>query len=335
MTAARQRHLPRHREPEMERDFARSPALGYEAPDESGLVRCLAHGFPSPLVRWHFHEEYELHLITETSGKAFVGDWIGPFQPGHLVLCGPKLPHNWISLDAPEGGAAGRDRVIQFRHEPIERAAVEIPELREVMHLLDRARNGIEFFGLSERARLHWDHIKASRGVRRFGVFCDFMADLSQCTDYRLLSSVQMQGVEGDAEVDQINGIVNRITANLAEPIAMSEVAAELGMSESKFSRFFRRSTGNSFTDFVNRVRINSACHLLMQTDHYVTDICYQVGFNNVANFNRRFLEIKGMTPSEFRRQADHRFGGSTVPLNALAPSSLQAPTPTSTGVAR
>ena len=118
MTSARQRHLPRHREPELERDITRSPSLGYEAPEETGLVRCLAHGFPSPLVRWHFHEEYELHLITETSGKAFVGDWIGPFQPGHLVLCGPRLPHNWISLDAPEGGAAGRDRVIQFRHEP-------------------------------------------------------------------------------------------------------------------------------------------------------------------------------------------------------------------------
>ena len=71
------------------------------------------------------------------------------------------------------------------------------------------------------------------------------------------------------------------------------------------------RDTGNSFTDFVNRVRINNACHLLMQTDHYVTDICYQVGFNNVANFNRRFLEIKGMTPSEFRRQAESRFGGA------------------------
>jgi AraC-like DNA-binding protein len=89
----------------------------------------------------------------------------------------------------------------------------------------------------------------------------------------------------------------------------MADIAGELGMSESRFSRFFKRSTGNSFTDFVNRVRINSACHLLMQTDHYVTDICYQVGFNNVANFNRRFLEIKGMTPTEFRRQSDSRFG--------------------------
>ncbi|MBO9650076.1 MAG: AraC family transcriptional regulator [Variovorax sp.] len=309
MTAARQRHLPRHREPELEREITRSPSLGYEAPEESGLVRCLAHGFPSPLVRWHFHEEYELHLITETSGRAFVGDWIGPFQPGHLVLCGPRLPHNWLSLDVPEGGVAERDRVIQFRHEPIESAASDIPELREVLQLLERSRHGIEFFGIADRALEHWEAVKATHGLQRLARFLEYLAELVKCADYRLLSNVQMQGVEGDAEVDQINVIVNRITSNLAEPIVMSDIATELGMSESRFSRFFKRSTGNSFTDFVNRVRINSACHLLMQTDHYVTDICYQVGFNNVANFNRRFLEIKGMTPTEFRRQSDSRFG--------------------------
>ncbi|MDM0069110.1 AraC family transcriptional regulator [Variovorax sp. J31P207] len=309
MTSPRQRHLPRDRKPELERDITRSPSLGYEAPEDAGLVRCLAHGFPSPLVRWHFHEEYELHLITETSGRAFVGDWIGPFHPGHLVLCGPRLPHNWISLDVPEGGATGRDRVIQFRHDPIERAAAEIPELREALQLLGRARHGIEFFGFEERALAHWDAIKAARGLHRLALFLDYLCELARCSDYRLLSNVQMQGVEGDTEVDQVNAIVNRITSNLAEPVAMADIAGELGMSESRFSRFFKRSTGNSFTDFVNRVRINSACHLLMQTDHYVTDICYQVGFNNVANFNRRFLEIKGMTPTEFRRQSDSRFG--------------------------
>ncbi len=313
MTAAsaRQRQLPRQRQPELERDFARSPALGYEASEETGVVRCLAHGFPSPLARWHCHDEYELHLIVGTSGKAFIGDWIGPFQPGHLAMCGPRLPHNWISLDAPDGGVADRDLVIQFPHEPIAHAAAHIPELGEVMQLLERARHGIEFFGVSERAQAHWQAIKAVRGARRFGLFCEYLADLAQCTDYRLLSSVQLQGGKSEAQTDQINDIVDRITANLSESTSMADIAAELGMSESRFSRFFRRSTGNSYTDFVNRVRINSACHLLMQTDHYVTDICYQVGFNNLANFNRRFLEIKGMTPTEFRRQADSRFGGS------------------------
>ena len=64
-------------------------------------------------------------------------------------------------------------------------------------------------------------------------------------------------------------------------------------MSESRFSRFFRRATGNTFTDFVNLSASTRACQLLMETDRQVT-VCYDCGFNNVANFNRRFLEIKG-----------------------------------------
>lgn len=170
MTSPRRR-TPRQRHPELERDFVRTPALGYEDMEGSGLVRCLAHGFPSPLVRWHFHEEYELHLITDTSGRAFVGDWIGPFEPGHLVLCGPRLPHNWISFDAPDGGSPARDYVILFNHDPIARAAEQIPEMREVLQLLDRARHGIEFFGLAQTARAHWDAVRSARGMRRFTAF--------------------------------------------------------------------------------------------------------------------------------------------------------------------
>ncbi|NRF70242.1 AraC family transcriptional regulator [Aquincola sp. S2] len=308
--------LPRSRRPELERPYSRSPALGYEPPELPGCLHCLSHGFPTPLARWHCHDEYELHLIVATSGKAFVGDWIGPFYPGHLVLCGPRLPHNWISYDLPEGGVPERDLVIQFPHEPIERAAAELPELAEVLPLLERARHGIEFFGLGERAEAHWRAIKSAHGLRRFSVFCDYLADLARCTDYRLLSAVQMQSVNDDNQLDQINTIVNRLAENVAQPIAAAQVAAELGMSESRFSRFFRRATGNTFTDFVNRVRINRACQLLMESDRYVTHVCYDVGFNNVANFNRRFLEIKGMTPTEFRKQADHRYAGRAAAQN-------------------
>ena len=307
---ARPRHIPRQIKPELEMDISRSPSLGYEPTDEPGVIRCLEHGFPTPLARWHYHDEYELHLIVATSGKAFVGDWIGQFQPGHLVLTGPRLPHNWISLDLPEGGVPLRDRVIQFRHEPLAQAGECIPELAEVHPMLERARHGIEFFGMSERASAHFEHVRASRGLERFALFMAFLSDLARCTDYRLLSNVQLQSSDDDATLDQINAIVSQVTQNVAHSMTLADFAAQLGMSESRFSRFFRRATGNTFVDFVNRVRINRACQLLMESDRYVTHICYEVGFNNVANFNRRFLEIKGMTPTEFRRQAANRFGG-------------------------
>lgn len=302
---------PRQLKPELEHEFVRSPDLGYELSSDVGFVRCLSHGFPTPLARWHYHDEYELHLITSTSGKVFVGDWIGPFQAGQLVLTGPRLPHNWVTMDMPEGGVAQRDLVIQFTHEPLIRAAETIPELREVLPLLERAKHGIEFFGLSEAAERHWHRVKNARGLRRLTAFCDYLADLTACTDYRLLSSVQLQSDDDDASIDQIHAVVSRITDHLADDHSASALAAELGMSESRFSRFFRKATGNTFTDFVNRVRISRACQLLMDTDQQVTHICYEVGFNNVANFNRRFLEIKGMTPTEFRRQSLTRFKGA------------------------
>jgi transcriptional regulator GlxA family with amidase domain len=162
---------------------------------------------------------------------------------------------------------------------------------------------------MEARATAQWRRIKGSHGLARFGAFCDLLSDLAQCTDYRLLSNVQLQSVDSSSQLDQINAIVNRITDNLSEPLSATELARELGLSESGFSRFFRRATGNTFTDFVNHVRINRACQLLMETDLLITSIGYEVGFNNIANFNRRFLYIKGMTPSDYRRQAARRFG--------------------------
>ncbi|TXT39888.1 MAG: helix-turn-helix domain-containing protein [Comamonadaceae bacterium] len=301
--------LPRQLKPELERDYARSPKLGYESPDESGFIRCLSHGFPTPLARWHHHEEYELHLITATSGKMFVGDWIGHFEPGQVVLTGPGLPHNWVSIDVPEGGVPERDLVIQFLDAPMNAASQHIPELREVLPLLERAKHGIEFFGLYPQALAHWQRVKTHHGLARFGAFCDFLSELAQCTDYRLLSNAQLQSVDNDAQLDQINAIVSRISAHLTEPLSAADLAQELAMSESGFSRFFRRATGNTFTDFVNHVRVNRACQLLMESDQLITQVAYEVGFTNIANFNRRFLDIKGMTPSDYRRQTASRFG--------------------------
>lgn len=299
----------RQRPPELEPDHARSTALGYEAPEEAGFIRCLSHGFPTPLARWHHHDEYELHLILGNAGKAFVGDWIGPFHSGHLVMVGPRLPHNWVATAQPAEGVLERHLVIQFQREPLVQAAAAMPELAEVLPLLARARHGIEFFGLGARAEAHWHRVKDTRGLARVAAFLTYLDELVRCTHHRLLSTVQMQSADDDAQIEQINLVVNRIAANAAQPFSAAELAAELGMSESRFSRCFRKATGNTFTDFVNRVRINRACELLLDTDHRVTDICHEVGFNNVANFNRRFLEVKGMTPTEFRRQTDARFG--------------------------
>lgn len=300
--------------PEFEHDLVRDPRLGYEPRDASRFVHCVEHGSPTPLERWHCHDEYELQLIVAGQGRAFVGDYVGPFEPGHLVLTGPRLPHNWISTDLPPNGLGVRSLVIQFREEPLREGMQAIRELEEVGPLLERARHGVEFFGVSDSVRDRFHRIKHSHGLERFAEFIGLLCQLRRCEDYRLLSSEPVIGTGAGHAPATISRVIEYVNEHYPEPMPVAQVAARINMSESRFSRWFSKLTDSTFTAFVNRVRIHKACELLMHSESQISSICYAVGFNNVANFNRRFRDVKGITPREFRRQSLERLGAASRP---------------------
>ena len=300
--------------PEFEHDFLRDPELGYEAPNPSEFVRCVEHGSPTQLERWHCHDEFELQLIVGAHGQAFVGDYVGHFEPGHLVLTGPRLPHNWISTDLPPSGIEVRSLVVQFRGDPLLNAMRAIKELEDLQTLLDRARHGIEFFGVSDAVRDRFYRIRQSHGLERFVEFIGMLCILQRCSDYRLLSSAAMDGIGPSDARSTINAVVQFVNERYAESLSIADAAAHVNMPEARFSRYFSKTTESTFGNFVNRIRVQKACELLMHTEQHVSSICYAVGFNNIANFNRRFREIKQMTPSEFRSTATRRLGGGTRP---------------------
>ena len=124
---------------------------------------------------------------------------------------------------------------------------------------------------------------------------------LSSCRERRVLAG---PGYRSDAQhymSSTINQVLSYLQQNLPGMLRETDVAAFAGMSVSTFTRFFRRHTGSSFVRYLNRLRINEACELLMFSDLTVTDICYRVGFNNLSNFNRQFLAMKQVPPSRFR----------------------------------
>lgn len=227
------------------------------------------------------------------------------------MLTGPRLPHNWISTDLPPDGLAVRSLVIQFREQPLRDGMRAIRELQETRPLLERARHGIEFFGLSESVRDRFYRIKHSHGLERFAEFAGLLCQLRRCEDYRLLSSDRPSGVDPAAAASTVNTIIEFVNENYAEPMSIADVAARFNMSEGRFSRYFSRATDSTFTGFVNLVRVHKACELLMHSEDQISSICYAVGFNNVANFNRRFREVKGMPPREYRRQGTQRLGSA------------------------
>jgi len=271
----------------------------------SRSIRYLEHGWPTDLCRWHAHEEYELHLIVETRGKAFVGDFIGDFKAGDLFMTGPNLAHNWITDQVWTEPVEIRDMLIQFSHESVEKLAEGFPEFSQVLKLLQLAQSGIYFEGFNPTfARGHMESIRDNRGAERILAFVRFLVRLNEHAEKKSLSITKLIQPEGGSKQARIAQVVDYITKVFYEPISVAQAAEMANMTEITFSRNFQSITGHSFVEFLNRIRIGQACAMLYATDDQITAIAQEVGYKNLANFNRHFLKIRSMTPTEYRETA-------------------------------
>ena len=278
----------------------------FEVVDRSNRsIRYLEHGWPTDLCRWHAHEEYELHLIVETRGKAFVGNFIGNFEPGSLFLTGPNLPHNWVTDSVSSEKIEIRDMLVQFSQKSFEKLAEGFPEFGGIRKMLDLAASGILFKGFNSTfARGHMEAIRDNIGPERILAFIRFLVRLNEHAEKVTLSETKLVNVDGNSKYARIGNIIDHILENFDVDLNAVDAAEMAGMSLTTFGRNFSSVTGHSFVEFVNRVRIGQACGMLYASDDQVTSICFDVGFKNVANFNRHFLKIKGMTPSVYRETA-------------------------------
>jgi len=268
-------------------------------------IRFLEHGWPSELCRWHAHEECELHLIVESRGKAFVGDYIGDFKAGDLFMTGPNLPHNWVTDQVWSEPLATRDMLVQFSHESVEKLAEGFPEFSQVLNILQMAQSGIQFEGFNPTfARGHMEAIRDSKGAERILAFVRFLVRLNEHAEKKILSAAKLVQPQGGSKHARIGQVIDHVIKNFREEISVAQASELAGMTQATFSRNFQSVTGHGFVDFVNRVRIGQACGMLYASDDQVTAICHKAGFKNLANFNRHFLKLKGMTPSEYRDTA-------------------------------
>ncbi len=262
-----------------------------------------SHGYPFRTVRWHFHPEYELHLVVATRGRYFVGDYIGDFEPGNLVLAGPNLPHNWVSDIPKDTTVPLRCRIVQFTEQFIGGMQSALPELAALQPLLEKSRRGVLFSSeTSRQVAPLMQELMGAFGVRRIELFLFIIGLLTRGRDAKALASASYLPDPSGYMSAGINKALAFIRENLTQPFTESELSVIAGQSTSAFSRTFRKHTGMPLVQYVKRLRINLACQILTSDEQApITDICFEVGFNNLSNFNRQFRAEKGMSPSRFR----------------------------------
>ncbi len=250
----------------------------------------------------HFHKNYELNYITSGSGRRIVGNHISNYTKDDLVLLGPNISHCWEVLE-PGPDNYGECVVTHFYENIFSSNFFNIPELQEVAGLLKDAGNGILFKG--PKTKKVGESLKKMvylEGLERYIELLKVFSLLMQIDDFEYLALPSSMPNSYMKDREQIDKIYEYVFQNVQLGINLDDAAKIVCMEPSSFCRYFKKKTNQTFMEYVKSVRIGIAAKLLAETDKQITQICYECGYNNLANFNHYFKLVMKKTPSEYRK---------------------------------
>lgn len=246
---------------------------------------------------WHFHPQHELTYIEESVGTKFIGDYVGPYEVGELVLLRSKLPHCWKN-EINETRKA-KSLVIQWN----KGIFTHVPELAPVFNMLKTASKGI-IFNKAEVAHLipKFKALVHLEGHELYVSLLSLLVKLSECTHNTLSEASFIDDLPSEYG-KRIAKVHDFVEINYNQKIYLKEVADLVNMSEQSFSRFFNKMMGRSFFTFLNEYRVNIATRMLIDSDETVSQIGFACGYESLPFFFKKFGEIHKMTPAKYRKK--------------------------------
>jgi AraC-like DNA-binding protein len=264
------------------------------------LDRRLDDGIP---FQWHHHPEFELTLTLNSRGQRFIGDHIGDYDDGDLVLIGPNLPHTWVSRERSADGPHVA-QVMWFHPDWAASLGDTLVELGPVTAMLKRAGRGLSFSratAIAARSRI--GTLFQAPPEARVLPLLDLLAFLATDDEPTPLANSPATVPAGPGDRTRIDRVLDHIHLNYGAPLALPELAEVAALSVSGLHRMFRRHTQQTISSYVTALRIGEACALLSGTSRPIAHIAGDVGYDSLANFNRQFKALKAMTPRAYRAQ--------------------------------
>ncbi len=127
---------------------------------------------------------------------------------------------------------------------------------------------------------------------------------ISAMHDSKMLQTADELLCAGDKlKIDRYKQLVSYMEQNYFRPVSLSELAKVICCNPQYLCRFFKEITGTSPVQYLISCRVEHACSLLVETTNPILDISMDCGFENISYFIRKFKQLKGCTPKEYRRR--------------------------------
>jgi len=248
----------------------------------------------------HQHEEIQLSYIVEGEGTLIVGDTINDYKEGDTLVFGSNLPHVFKS-DA-NATKSSKMLTLFFTESSFGEGFFHLHELNELISFFNRTTHGFKITSNKKKISKLFLSLKGASRFERFMILLNLLK-IGSTSNYMSLSSFIYQKKYTDIEGKRMRDIYEYTMSNYRKKISLEDVADIAAMTKNAFCKYFKKRTNKTYFSFLNELRIEHACKLLLdKKDYTISEISELSGFNNISNFNRQFKAIKKKKPSEFRK---------------------------------
>jgi AraC-like DNA-binding protein len=255
---------------------------------------------------WHYHPELELIYFKSGKGSQFIGDNIGTFNSGDVILIGSHLPHYWrfdeVYFQSNE--IIPNVYVAHFCDNFWGKEFLNIPENMPLAELMEKSKRGIIVNGRARKvvAMLLEKMLKAD-GCHKVLFLLEALITIAESNENKMLSSLSFLPNIKENDDGRINSIYRYSMENYKRKINMEEIASVVNLSPNSFCRYFKSKTRKTFSNFLLEIRVGIACKLLIENKISIKQTCYESGFNNFASFHKYFKMITNKTPLNYQRE--------------------------------
>jgi len=249
----------------------------------------------------HQHGEIQISYIEKGSGTLLVGDTITDYKSNDILVLGSYLPHVFRSdTNTSELSVV---YTLFFDRNSFGKGFFDLPDLKNSDSFFENAAYGIKVLSQQEKIIKQFNKLKKQNKIERIATLLRIVNYIDNAK-FSALSSFVYKKKYTDDEGKRMNDVFKYAMENYFEAIALEDIASLAHMSKNAFCRYFKKRTNKTFFQFLIEIRIENACKLIFKhPDWPISYVAEQCGFQNAANFNRKFKEIKGVIPSHYRLQ--------------------------------
>jgi AraC-like DNA-binding protein len=273
-------------------------------PDDRTIIvqeEVLPHFYPY----LHRHSEIQVTWIQKGEGTLLAGNSMHVFKAGEIYVLGANLPHLFKSSpEYFEERSNLQINAVTIFFDPAGKlsALFKLPEMKGVKACLEQWQNGFKVPDNSYQIFANYmERVQQATGAGQLSLFINMLNAMGALNNAEVLSPGSYASSMTDPEGMRIASVYNYIMHNYSTALTLEEVARQAHLTPNAFCRYFKKHTRLTFVAFVNKVRVNQACKLLVNGSlNNIAAVAYSCGFSSITNFNYVFKNITGQSPREY-----------------------------------